>query len=102
MKRRLNKKLLIWLVAVTLLLGGAVHGVHLLQARRAAGGLLRAADRAEAEQDLPRAASYLSRYLHYAPEDTDTMARFGQVLDKLGEKDFRKRERALFVLEQVL
>src|SRR5262249_49457545 len=44
----------------------------------------------------------LSRYLKFAPEDTESLARMGLLLDKQAVKNPALRERAFFVLDQVL
>jgi tetratricopeptide (TPR) repeat protein len=104
MKRKLNKKLFIWLLAGTIVLGGAVHGVHILQAKQTAKGLLRMADEAEGKDppDLVKAADYLYRYLQFVPKDHKTLARYGLILDKQADKKPKLRERAFMVLDQAV
>src|SRR5262249_22813751 len=77
-------------------------GVHLLQARQTARGLLRLADAAEAQGDWAKTVDYLNRYLLFVPDDTQSLARFGLTLDKYAVIKPRLRGRALMVLEQVL
>ena len=102
MKRTFNKKLFLWLLCGTIVFGAAIHGIHILQAKQTASGLLRQAAEAEEKKDWRKAADYLGRYLQFAPEDTDALARFGFALDKQGDKNPRLRERALLVFDQVL
>lgn len=99
MTRTLNKKFFFCLLGATLVVAGVVHGVHALQARRSARGLLLQAERAEKKGNFKLAAGYLNRYLFYIPDDTDALARYGLALDTLGPK---ARQRALLTLEQVL
>ena len=102
MKRRFNTRFFLWLISGTIVAALAFHGVHLLQARQTATGLLRLADQAEAKGDLPKAGNYLGRYLGFVPEDKEAHARLGLMLENQAVKNPRLRERALFVLEQVL
>jgi tetratricopeptide (TPR) repeat protein len=102
MKRTFNKKLFLWLLAGTIVLGGAIHGVHTLQAKQTAKGLLRLADEAEGKKNLKKAADYLYRYLSFMPADDDALARYGLILDELAVKNPRLRDKALEALDQVL
>jgi tetratricopeptide (TPR) repeat protein len=104
MKRKLNKKFCIWLLAGTILVGGAIHGVHVLQARHTASGLLRLADKAEKEKDDRKAGDYLYWYLRLVPDDTDVLLRYGQLLHKQAEasKNYKLFEHTMLVFDQVL
>ncbi|MFZ1007819.1 MAG: tetratricopeptide repeat protein, partial [Candidatus Sulfotelmatobacter sp.] len=102
MKRKFNVKFFLWLLGATTVVVTVFHGVHLLQARQTASGLLRMADQAEAKGNLQKARDYLGRYLKFVPENTEALARVGLILDKQAVKDPKLRERALLVLDQVL
>src|SRR5690348_8859525 len=95
MKREFNKKLFLWLLGRTIVFGGLFHGVHLLQAKQTASGLLRLADQAEAKDDVSKAADYLGRYLRFEPENKEVLARFGLLLEKQSVKNPSLRERAM-------
>src|SRR5262249_46746654 len=71
MTQRLNLKLLGWVTGAFLVLAVGVHVLHGYQVRRNAGGLLRQADRAEAEGRPDRTAAYLGQYLALVPDDLD-------------------------------
>jgi tetratricopeptide (TPR) repeat protein len=101
--RRLNVKLFLWLVGSVVLLSATVFFVHRLQAGRIANALLWQAGRAEEQGHLDQTAQYLARYLEFAPEDTEQRARLGRVLASESLADSPgARQRALFVLEQVV
>jgi tetratricopeptide (TPR) repeat protein len=84
-----------------LVLGTAVHLLHAYQMRQNASGLAREAERALARQELGKAANYLDRYLSFAPDDTDALAKYAEVLDKLA-REVPGRGKALVHLEQAL
>jgi cellulose synthase operon protein C len=90
-------------VAGSVLLTTGTCLAHYFQTGRIAQALLWQADHAEQEDRLNDAVKYLGRYLEFVPEDGDVRARLGRLLagDKLAVNT-RARERALFVLEQVL
>jgi tetratricopeptide (TPR) repeat protein len=101
--RKLNIKLFVVLAVSAVVLGVTVYLVHYLQSGRIARALLWQARRAESQGRLDQTARYLARYLEFNPEDTDERANLGRTLasDKLATS-LRARQRALFVLEQVL
>jgi tetratricopeptide (TPR) repeat protein len=101
--RKLNIKLFVILAVSAVLLGGAVYLVHYLQSGRIARALLWQARRAESQGRLDQTARYLARYLEFNPEDIEERANLGRTLasDKVAPTP-RGRQRALFVLEQVL
>ena len=101
--RTINKRFLLILVGASLVASALVAGVHALQSRRIAAGLLHQAERGE-EQGHPEIASrFLSRYLELEPEDNDARARLGRIMAaQAATGSVRTRERALFILEKVL
>ncbi|AGA29620.1 tetratricopeptide repeat protein [Singulisphaera acidiphila] len=101
MRRRLNVKLLIGLAVAAVLLGGAVHLVHGVQAKRNIGALLKRADLAERKGDHDEAEKYLSRYLVFRPDDGETLARYGLTIAK-DSPDTNAQAKALMVLERAL
>jgi tetratricopeptide (TPR) repeat protein len=80
-----------------------VHYLHAVQIKRNAGALLRQANQAENEGNLPRAADYLVQYLALVPDDTETRAKYGLLLaDKRMVTSPRAAMRAFLFLDDVL
>jgi tetratricopeptide (TPR) repeat protein len=100
-RRRLNAKRLACLLIPAALLAAGVHWLHASQVQGSARGLLWQAERAEARDDLPTAARYLSRYLVFVPEDDEALAKYALQLDRLARTNW-ERSQALLLLEQVL
>src|SRR5712692_10304028 len=101
--KKLNVKLLVWVAAITVLLGLGVVGLHSFQAGRIAQALLWQARHAEEEEQLDVTAKFLSRYLELEPSDNEERAHLGRVLaNPRMATTPRARQRALFVLEQVV
>jgi tetratricopeptide (TPR) repeat protein len=101
MRRTLDVKFLACLVGVMLLFAVSIHFLHAYQVKRNVNSLLRQADRAEEEGNGEQLTKYLGRYLARVPTDTEALARYGRILDKLAATP-DERLRALLVLEQVL
>jgi cellulose synthase operon protein C len=101
MTRTLNFKFLAILLGGLVVFGTGVHFLHGFQVKRNAGTLLQRAGRAEDEGHLEQAADFLGRYLTYEPGNTDALARYGLLLDKLA-KSPRAQLRAYLVLDRVL
>jgi tetratricopeptide (TPR) repeat protein len=97
--KRLNVRLLMTLLAVIVLLGITTHLLHAYQMRRFARNLRARAEEAESDGRPDQAVSFLSRSLSFSPQDPDTLARYGQMLDKVATTP-RERSRALAVLQQ--
>jgi Tfp pilus assembly protein PilF len=76
--RKFNVKLFLILAASAGLLTGALFGVHYLQYQRVARALLYQANRAEEQGQVERMATYLKRYLEFAPHDLEQRARLGK------------------------
>src|SRR5207248_1131144 len=89
------------LLAVAGTLGGGGHLLHAYQMKRNARELLAQADQAEAEGQPAQAADYLTQYLGLAPADTDALARYGLLRERLARGP-RGRVGALLVLEEAL
>src|SRR5262249_58229680 len=101
MRRPLNVRFLLGLLGGGAVLTLACHSVHALQVRRNAAALLAQAVRSEEQGQHGQAAAYLGNYLAFVPEDTDGLARYGLLLDRLAYSAPARR-RAFGVLEQVL
>jgi tetratricopeptide (TPR) repeat protein len=97
----LNRRVLVYLLAGAIVLGGGWYLAHRLQVRRNAASLLSQADAAETQQRPDRAARYLRMYVGYRPEDVDARVRYGQLLDRMARSD-RNRADVIAVYEQVL
>src|SRR4051794_25714572 len=104
MRRKLNVKFLLCLVAGLTVASGGVALAHHLQYRRIPLALLRQAQKAEDERDLNRADMYISLYLDFAPGDVEQKARLARILlDKKPSLATRSDEaRAYFLLQFVL
>src|SRR5262249_7032162 len=97
MRRRLNWKLFLALLALGGLLGTGVHFLHAYQLRNTAQTLrARAAAALEAGQ-YEQAYEAFIRYLAFRPDDPDALAEYAHVLLAL-----EKNERALAAFKQVL
>jgi Tfp pilus assembly protein PilF len=103
-QRQINFKFLLGLIISIVVLAVGVRFVHGFQVRRQADALLRQAEAAAEEDNLPRALDYLTRYLGFRPDDNDALARYGELLDTEGRqtKSPRLRYRAFNVLEDAL
>ncbi len=101
--KRLNIKLLAMVGGAMVLLAAGALLTHYLQTNRIADALLWQAQNAEQQGRPKDTVKYLSRYLEFAPDDVEQRAHLGELLAGAalaGEP--RARERAYFVLEQVL
>jgi tetratricopeptide (TPR) repeat protein len=84
-RRRLNVRLLTWLVVGTALVGGGVHALQVHNTRKYLTGYLALADRAEKEGKPEKAREYLKRYLDFKANDDDVLVRYARLLDDLSE-----------------
>lgn len=101
MKTRLDTRFLAQTLVVFVALGCAAQLLHVFQSRRNARSWLYQAERFEKKGRLERTATYLGRYLDFAPHDTDALAKFGLTLDQLAVAP-KDQMRVFAVLEQVL
>src|SRR5689334_11106734 len=101
--RKINTRFFVFLVISLGLAGGAVFGVHRLQAGNIAEALLWQANQAEKEGKLDRAAKYLGRYLDFVRNDLTEREHLAMLLsDPQLATTPQRRARARFVIEQVL
>lgn len=101
--RKINTRLFVILVISVALFGGAIFGLHRLQAGNIADALLWQASQAEKDGKLDRAAKYLGRYLEFVRDDLETREQLGMILsDPRMATSPQRRARARFVIEQVL
>jgi tetratricopeptide (TPR) repeat protein len=101
MKRMLNGRLALRLLGC---LAGLTVGVHLLhgwQVGRQARVLREQVLQAEEQGQAEHAAARLRRYLAFAPEDTDALAHYGELQERLAQTP-AQRGRAAGVYAQVL
>jgi tetratricopeptide (TPR) repeat protein len=98
-KRKLNRKLFLWIVGTLITLGAGIHFLHGAQVRRSAEVLLDQANRAEQKGDMDRAQDYLERYLAVQPKDVAALLRLGDMLEKKGRDG---TVQAIRVLEKAL
>lgn len=103
MHRTLNVKFLLCLILGLAVASGGVALAHHLQYRRIPLALLKQAQKAEDENDLVRADSYLTRYLDFEPTDVEQKARLARLLTgKKLEGVPGIQSRAYFLLMDVL
>jgi cellulose synthase operon protein C len=101
MRRQLNRKFLVVLVAAGVVLGAGIHVVHGLQVKRSARVLLKLSGESEEKGDLGQAAKHLERYLAYRPDDGEALAKYALTLEALARTD-RARMQALATLERAV
>src|SRR5437867_3375940 len=99
--KRLNVRLVASLAVATLFFGLGVHYLHAYQVRRNASALLAQAVAVEDQGQPEQAVEDLALYLGLVPGDTDALAKYGLLLEKVAT-NHRARLRALSVLQQVL
>lgn len=101
MHRTLNTRFLLGLVLASLLVSAGLGGLYVLQAKRR-NQLLFAQAEAAVDQGRPDLAlRWYQRYLRVRPDDVDTLARYGLLLDDQAHST-EERVQALQVLGQVL
>jgi tetratricopeptide (TPR) repeat protein len=101
--RTFNIRFFLVIVGFLVVLTAGFVLAHFLQSNRIARALLRQAEKAETLGRPEKAVRFLGRYLEFAPQDVEERARLARLLT--GENlaaDPARRQRALFVLEQVL
>src|SRR5437870_848251 len=100
---KFNYTFLLVLAVSGALLGGGLFLLHQLQSERIGDALRWQANRALGTGDLKKAVHFLRRYLEFQPNDMVERAKLGQALaDPRLAKTDPARERALFVLEQLV
>ena len=101
--RKINTKLLLGLLLVTLFATGAVFGVHHFQYGRIADSLLWQARRAEEQGQVRRQARYLQRDLEFNRKDLNEKAHLAKLWagDEFTDSP-RERNRAVRLLDDVL
>ena len=80
MKRRLNVRLIVWLVIPTILMGAFAYGIYKVQIRRNAKSLMQKAKVAEAAGDLAKAEECLRLFLGYRPDYPPALVSYGLIL----------------------
>src|ERR1700677_1291225 len=101
MNKRLNVKLVGWLLGTVLSVAGGTYYLHGYQVWRNAAAWRHLAEEAENANDLDRAGKYYRLYLTQHPSDIECLARYG-VIQAKSAKTKRARSAALLTLEQVL
>ncbi len=79
-KKRFNVRLFLWLLGGLVVLAPSTHFLHAFQVKRTASLLLHQGELAEEKGDIPKAISYLSRYVALEPKDAHARAKFGLLL----------------------
>jgi tetratricopeptide (TPR) repeat protein len=102
MKRELNVRFFAFLIGATAFLAVGVHFLHGHQVKRNAKLLLDQALRAEEKGQLNQASELLSTYLVYVPDDQETLAKYGFLLEGMSGRNPAMRVRAFMVLEKAL
>ena len=83
--KRLNVKLLIWMIVISAVLLGAIVGLHGFQVSRNSTTYLKLAEQAEKEEQLADAISFYDQYLQFHQDDAKVQARFAVLLVDLAE-----------------
>ena len=96
-----NRRMLVWSLLSFCAAGALVHLLHSIQWKRNSAALLAMADAAETHGDRERSLRFLGQYVVRMPTDTETMARFGFMLNEPGQS-LAARRRARRVFEEVL
>ena len=101
--RKLNLKLFLILVVGAIAAAGSVWGLHTFQYKRIAAALLWQARRAEEVGKVDQMATYLKRYLEFAPQDVEEQVHLGRTLagDSFATSAAARRQ-AFFLLNKVL
>lgn len=97
----INKPFLLRLILVFVLLGGALIGLHQLQADRIPTALLRQAQRAEDQQRLDAAIHYYRQYLEFRDDDVEARIRLAELLRQRSSGG-RTLAEVLFLYDRVL
>jgi len=109
MKKRLNVKLVVWLVVASIVLGVSVQVLHTIQVKRTAGSLLVQAREARAEAKKAveagetkqavslnkKARDFYRKYVGYRPEDHEAMAALALTWADLAEAPGAERRHVL-------
>ena len=96
-----NRRLLLRLIAVVVLLGGGLAGLHFAQADRVPEALLWQASHAADDGKLDKAILYTRQYLEFRPDDYDAAVRLGELVLKRGNT-IRELSSVLFIYERVV
>jgi tetratricopeptide (TPR) repeat protein len=94
-------RVLLLLLAATIVLGGSASATHRFQVKRNAQSLLAQADQAEEEGQRAKAADYVWQYLGLMPRDNEALARYALLVEKQANAP-REKLRVLLLCEQVL
>lgn len=76
----INKRFLLQLVLVVVVLTGALYGIHSIQAERIPDALHRQAERAQTNGQIDKAIQYLRQYLEFRPDDTERQDELAELL----------------------
>jgi cellulose synthase operon protein C len=103
-RRTLNVKFALLVLAAVGVLGVAAHLVQGYQVRRNASVLLEHAERAKAAGETGKALDYLYRYIRLAPDEVEPLVDYGMLLAEQSKQSRSAKSllRAYFTLEQVL
>lgn len=97
----LNKRLLLRLVVLLLVLAGSLFGVHRVQANRVPTALLWHANNAAEKGKTDKAIAYMRQYLEFRPDDHDQAVKLGEmILDRA--TTYKDYTNAHFLFEKIL
>src|SRR5262249_1077866 len=100
--KKLNKKLLLWTLAVLVVAGAGTHFLHHWQIKRQAKNQYALAQEAKAQGRPDQAATDWGRSWVFAPDDIDALAEYGLLLDRMTARTPKESRRVMEVLEQAL
>ena len=101
MERRLNVRLLVWLLVPSIVFGFVIRALHHIQMDRHASVLLRQAQKSEMQGDFVKAEEYLRLLLGYRRDDPTAFAKYGLIFANRAESP-NDRMQAFRILEQAL
>jgi predicted Zn-dependent protease len=84
-RRRVRLGRVLLIVAAAVVTGGAVFGLHAVQTRRNAGGLLDRAMASAAAGDHAAAVGHFKNYLKLRPTDADAVGKYAESLEELAK-----------------
>lgn len=100
-KRSLNYRFGLVFLVLLAVVGPGTYALHRYQVQRNAEFLKDRSTLAETENDVPKAITFLDRYLALRPTDNDARVRYAELIAKSAKTDVQK-EQALLAIERAI